>query len=243
MFASDGTCCVCRERGLAVQLHHIDDDPANHDPANLAVLCLQDHNRTQLRGGFGKKLLAADVRTYRDDWVERVRARRDRADDLAAEAMAKVSAAAPADDHDTFVMPPAAFISSLPAIRSEALMRGLKRGGFGSTANNLQRQYDYIEELLAMLTSLAGFFPANHFDGKPARKYFSEVVRSRFIWHRAHAEPDGPGTRGTMIGPIVAALVAADVEQMVVDMVGHLSFDPDYQETFPAWKAAWDAAG
>ncbi len=56
MFASDSTCCVCRERGKAVQVHHIDEDPSNNTPANLAVLCLECHNQTQVSGGFGRKL-------------------------------------------------------------------------------------------------------------------------------------------------------------------------------------------
>src|SRR5262249_34062493 len=62
LFAQGHTCCVCREPGKAVQLHHIDENPTNHSPENLAVLCLEDHERTQLRGGFGKKLLAPEVK-------------------------------------------------------------------------------------------------------------------------------------------------------------------------------------
>src|SRR6266487_675808 len=36
LFRSDRTCCICRERGKPNQIHHIDEDPANNDPANLA---------------------------------------------------------------------------------------------------------------------------------------------------------------------------------------------------------------
>lgn len=72
MFNSDRTCCVCRERGKPVQLHHIDDDPANNQLSNLAVLCLDDHNKTQLIGGFDRKLDADQVILYRDDWVHLV---------------------------------------------------------------------------------------------------------------------------------------------------------------------------
>src|SRR5208282_3584901 len=52
MFQHDRTCCVCGEQGLAVQIHHIDDNPGNHAINNLAVLCLEHHNQTQTRGGF-----------------------------------------------------------------------------------------------------------------------------------------------------------------------------------------------
>jgi 5-methylcytosine-specific restriction endonuclease McrA len=83
MFQHDRTCCVCHEPGRAVQIHHIDDDPTNHAISNLAVLCLEHHEQTQTRGGFAKKLKVADVEQSRDDWIRRVRVRREKTDKLA----------------------------------------------------------------------------------------------------------------------------------------------------------------
>ncbi len=71
-FASDRTCCVCRVKGKPFQIHHIDENPANNDFKNLAVLCLECHNETQIRGGFGRKLNAEQVILYRDDWLIQV---------------------------------------------------------------------------------------------------------------------------------------------------------------------------
>ena len=71
-FASDRTCCVCRIKGKPFQIHHIDENPANNDFKNLAVLCLECHNETQIRGGFGRKLNAEQVILYRDDWLIQV---------------------------------------------------------------------------------------------------------------------------------------------------------------------------
>ena len=56
MFRSDRTCCVCNVRGKTVQVHHIDEDPSNNLVESLAVLCLECHNDTQIKGGFGRKL-------------------------------------------------------------------------------------------------------------------------------------------------------------------------------------------
>jgi hypothetical protein len=56
MLLHDRTCCVCHQRELAVQIHHIDEDPTNHTVSNLAVLCLEHHEQTQVRGGFAKNL-------------------------------------------------------------------------------------------------------------------------------------------------------------------------------------------
>jgi tetratricopeptide (TPR) repeat protein len=72
LFESDRTCCVCRSK-KPVQIHHIDDDPSNNDPGNLAVLCFDCHLDTQVQGGFDRKLDAEQVRLYKRDWLEVVR--------------------------------------------------------------------------------------------------------------------------------------------------------------------------
>jgi hypothetical protein len=59
---------VCRGRGKPVQIHHIDDDPSNNSPNNLAVLCFDCHRDTQIRGGFDRKLDSDQIVLYRDDW-------------------------------------------------------------------------------------------------------------------------------------------------------------------------------
>lgn len=75
LVASDRTCCVCREGGKAIQLHHLDDDRSNPDPDNFAVLCLECHNQTLVQGGFGRRLNEAQIRRYRDEWTGALRDR------------------------------------------------------------------------------------------------------------------------------------------------------------------------
>src|SRR6185312_7467864 len=82
LFLSDRTCCVCREPNKAVQLHHVDENPSNSVAENLAVLCFDCHHLTQLRGGFDRKLDAAQVLKYRADWLARVASKRDQAHGL-----------------------------------------------------------------------------------------------------------------------------------------------------------------
>lgn len=79
LFLSDRTCCVCREPQKAVQIHHVDDDPSHNVPDNFAVLCFECHNETLLRGGFDRKLNAAQICQYRADWLARVASKRDAA--------------------------------------------------------------------------------------------------------------------------------------------------------------------
>lgn len=77
MFLSDNTCCICREPRKAVQTHHIDEDPSNsNDLDNLAVLCLQCHDQTMHKGGFGRKLNSGLVIKYRDSWYDCVKQKR-----------------------------------------------------------------------------------------------------------------------------------------------------------------------
>jgi hypothetical protein len=68
LFAADRTCCVCREKGKPVQIHHIDEDPTNHARTNLAVVCFDCHEKTQIKGGFARGLDSEQIRLYRDDW-------------------------------------------------------------------------------------------------------------------------------------------------------------------------------
>lgn len=54
MFLSDRTCCVCRSGNKLIQIHHIDENPSNNSLNNLAVLCLDCHNETMIKGDLGE---------------------------------------------------------------------------------------------------------------------------------------------------------------------------------------------
>jgi hypothetical protein len=64
-------CCVCQKP--RVQLHHIDSNPSNNDPSNVAALCLDHHDMATMQIGLTKKLQPEDVRTYKAEWEERCR--------------------------------------------------------------------------------------------------------------------------------------------------------------------------
>ena len=72
MFAADRTCCVCRENGKSVEIHHIDGDLSNNTSENLAVLCLEHHSQAHMTGGSGRNLDAALVTRYRNEWLKDV---------------------------------------------------------------------------------------------------------------------------------------------------------------------------
>jgi len=95
LFSSDRTCCVCREAGKAVQIHHIDGNRDNNVAGNLVVLCLDCHNATLIEGGFGRRLDPDQIILYRDDWYRIVLQRRsmhDFRDQLASQDSNKMEA-------------------------------------------------------------------------------------------------------------------------------------------------------
>jgi hypothetical protein len=100
LVAHDRTCCVCQQRGKRVQVHHIDENPSNNDPKNLAALCFDCHDQTQIKGGFARSLTAEQVINYRDEWIGRVADIKKRADDVLLQRQLGVIVAAtkPAND-------------------------------------------------------------------------------------------------------------------------------------------------
>jgi hypothetical protein len=69
LLANRHACCVCQK--IQVQIHHIDEDPSNNEPENLAVLCLDHHDHASMKIGLSKKLRPDEVRSYKKQWEAR----------------------------------------------------------------------------------------------------------------------------------------------------------------------------
>jgi hypothetical protein len=67
-----GVCCVCKARGAGINFHHIDHDPSNNDPSNIAILCVEDHDVHHRPKAYRKSKhtdLGADkIRAYKEEW-------------------------------------------------------------------------------------------------------------------------------------------------------------------------------
>jgi hypothetical protein len=246
MFQHDRTCCVCRERGLAVQIHHIDEDPTNHAIDNLAVLCLEHHEQTQTRGGFAKKLTAADVVRNRDDWVSRVRVRRDKADELVVQHLAGI--ALKQSGTEEWEEPSEAkvigFLNALPSVRRAAIASAQPLWDTGITSKMRRGTYDAIEFLERAWLQLAKFYPPHHFGENTADHFISEFIAERFTWHRKLLEPRGPGSSGTRVHVIAGGMVLDDVANAIAEtaegvFIGYSLLDFDLTK----WRRLWDSAG
>lgn len=246
MFASDRTCCVCRERGKAVQIHHIDEDPSNNTFENLSLLCLECHNDTQVKGGFGRKLNAPLVIKYRDEWIGRVSERRRIADEMAvSRQVGEVSISQQIEmptpkQHPKVELrePPMEYINSLPEFKAALLSQAQPKWDTGVTATMVQAAYDYIDSLTGILVTLSNYYSPIQFGELSPQEYFSKIISSRFQWHRTIAEPHGPGTGGTIVNVTVGGSVMSDLEKMVEDMVMALV---GYDDSFDwrGWPKRW----
>lgn len=248
-FISDRTCCVCNIPGKPIQIHHIDENPANNHIDNLTVLCLDCHNDTMIKGGFSRKLDASQVIMYRNSWIERVKARRENADKIASiSAVTGIADDEPFDNYSpinykTNTSPEVLqqYLDRIVIIRDAQITIAQTYWDTGVTLEmNIGNSIiiDFLEEVLI---ELASFYPVGHFNKIHPKVYFNEVISGRHIWHRLLLEPDGIGTGGSMVSILVGGNVIEDVHGFVLDVVNSLLFPYLMEGTLDIedWKQKW----
>lgn len=243
LYAFDRTCCICNERGKTTQIHHIDDDPSNNNNHNLAVLCLECHNDTLIKGGFGRKLDKKLVIKYRNEWLLRIQKRREDADALAVSKMSEVNLKilkVSDTPHlqkcsDTVIE----YVNSLPKLRKELLKKAKLNWDSGITSQVVSASYEYVDSLQGILIILAHFYPSGHFGGYAPHKFFSELISSRYTWHRSHLEPYGLDTEGSVVNVTMSGLVISDVEAMIEDMSRSL-LERNNKFNWQEWSKLWN---
>lgn len=246
LFESDKTCCVCGDPGKPIQIHHIDENPSNNAPDNLSVLCLICHNDTQVRDGFGKQLTETVVRQYRDDWLTRVKARRDSADELAVSMMSGNNHTYRTTKHYTeqSLRVPSNrdglydYIDSLPLVKKVLLSNSTEGGDRGSTTSMVEANEAYIIGLQGILIGLLGYYQNKCFESQSPHEFLSDVISTRYQWHRLRLEPEGPNTGGTIVQTIQGTAVVNDLEHMIVDLViALIGYDDSYN--YNDWHHEW----
>ncbi len=252
-----------------MQVHHIDDDPANNDQGNLAVLCLECHNETLIGGGFGRQLTAEQIIFYRDDWHQRVLTRRNDADRLASEAMGTTihqrsievaDEPPPSSGRGTFScswdsapspvpqipdqLGLLSLVRSLPELRRLAYRAAESRWA-GSTLDMVEGCWDVIRVFEASWTTLASYYPRDHFGQGNSRDYFSSLIAERARWHYLCSSTSGVGYSGTIVQVLTARAVLGEVERMIEEMVfaltgGNLVGPDDSDIDLDAWRQTWN---
>lgn len=85
LFRADHKCCICRKSDINPQNHHIDGNPSNNDPDNIAPLCPNCQDKIHKRGGTSKAYSQEEIKMYRDEWYKNIGERRkikDKQDDI-----------------------------------------------------------------------------------------------------------------------------------------------------------------
>ena len=248
LFAADRTCCVCQERGKATQIHHIDGNRNHNAFENLAVLCFECHNETQIEGGFGRTLNTPLVTKYRNEWLKDVKLRRDLANERAVTRQvgeASISQQLKTEprievQHTQLKDPPYDYINSLPDFKSALLQQLKKRLDDGSTLDMIQASNDYVDSLTGILVTLANYYSPDCFGDQSPQEFFSEIISSRYRLYAIIVEPYGPGTGGTMVGILSMGNLISDIEKIIEDMVFGLCKER-YSE-YKNWQKRWRSA-
>lgn len=219
LVAHDRTCCVCNERGKRVQIHHIDEDPSNNDPQNLAVLCFDCHDLTQTKGGFGRSLDATQVRKYRAEWLTRVAEVRRKADEALLQKQVGFIAAARLPKGEWYQpseLEMTAYIESIPDTMQRAYDLAQKEWEKGATNVVAQATYAVINIAERLWLGLSTWYKPNHFGEQASSEYISQYIASRYELRHALMEPNGLGTGGSMMRPMIAYGVLLDTQTLIV---------------------------
>lgn len=68
-------CCVCRERGTPIELHHIDKDRNNNTENNIIAICRNCHDNAHAKHTMSKNLTPELLRDFKQRWEWEVRER------------------------------------------------------------------------------------------------------------------------------------------------------------------------
>lgn len=252
LFLCDRTCCICNERGKNVQIHHIDEDHTNNEIGNLSVLCLECHNDTMIKGGFGRKLDASQVIKYKSEWIERVRKRKEKADEIAS--IQSVTGSTENIvveyienedylDYKVYDDPNILqeYLTKISIIHKAQLQIAQTKWDTGITGTMNQGNYDMVDFYQEVLLELSTFYPKGHFNKKAPKEYFSEIISSRFSLHRNILEPDGFGNNGTIVSTLTGGNVMEDLKHLILNMVSALNFSQINEDVFDfnKWKKEW----
>jgi hypothetical protein len=208
LYAHNRTCCVCNIPGLAIQIHHLDENPNNHSIDNLAVLCLEHHEQTQIRGGFGKKLKPADVKLFREKWLYRVKLTRDRADKIIEERTTfrkEIAFETKSEYTEEDILKLIGYLNSLPFLKRAAVAAAQPRWDSGISGQMISATYEITEIYENVLNTIASSFRSVATRNFLSRDYFNSYLIIRYRWHANLYEPSGPGSGGSLAREIVAA--------------------------------------
>lgn len=72
LYKTAKTCCVCRIPRTPVEIHHIDQNPANNVEENLIAICRNCHDEAHTKHALSKNLTAERLIEFKERWEQEV---------------------------------------------------------------------------------------------------------------------------------------------------------------------------
>ncbi len=200
-----------------------------------------------IKGGFGRKLEASQIRIYRNESVQRVKNRKIKADEIASINSVTNSKNNNISLKDNLVYKNRNpdllmdYLEKLVKIQKEQTDLASTKISSGDTklmiiGNSIM--IDFSEEVL---TELATFYPKGHFNNQNPKDYFNEIVSLKFIHHKLIYEPNGIGTGDYLVDVIIGSIIWYELKKMVSDIVNVLwpINDTKKSHNLNKWKQRW----
>src|SRR5260370_13829917 len=110
----------------------------------------------------------------------------------------------------------------LPGVKRDAYNRARPLWNQGNMASQRGGAADVNDIYVQILLTLCSYYPPGHFSNVSVQEYLSQLIASRYRWHRARSEPHGASTGGTIIRVLVAGEVMADLASMISEIASNL---------------------
>ena len=233
-YRSKNICCACEKQNKPLQIHHINGDRTCNNIDNLALICLECHNQTLIRGGFAQQLTGSKVKKFRDELYKRVQKIRELVDKKTIDAMLGMEnieslldkiAETGLFERDNHKL--SCFILSIPLRYKLIQKQAQPFYDKGSTPDIRLGIETEIAGLEHIIDELKTFYPEEHFDGGE----FVECDINMLIWDYAYklAAPFGMQESGTSLH-IDAGMVMISFFKFIINkLVGSLL---PYEESY-----------
>jgi hypothetical protein len=135
------------------------------------------------------------------------------------------------------------YIESIPETMKKAYALAMAGWKTNATGLVVEATYNVIRVAERLWVGLSAWFPPKHFGNKDAGEYFGEYIAQRYELRYALVEPEGPGSGGSMMRPMVAYGVLLDVQDTIVLTVRlMLAFRPPVGIDVERWEKKFAAA-
>ena len=241
----DHTCCVCRE-SQEIQIHHINKDSQDNNIENLAVLCLNCHDKAEKTGGLSRNFSPEYITKRREEWIAICEERKEKHVKRKNEKDNKKPANLEPQDIFSQGQPlttlQIAIINSLPKIKAGLLVKRNKQLSEAvtmSTIDMVNAYTAYNESLKSILIMVADFCDPRHFEDQSPKEFFEEIIstRRRFFSLISHHHPDSPYMWGRMHREIYHTLCGEDINNLIENLISTFLLENDFD--YKHWKKSW----